>query len=135
MKIEKIKVSIDRDDVCNLLTMEAGGFDYWAEIDYKEADYLKAKDEMHLKHIPSYFSDERYCYEEVLAYMICDTDYKVWVYDFEEDKRYRLTKTRIENGFTLNAEKRPQDSNLEEGDSTTGDCILQYAIFGDIIYG
>lgn len=127
--------SIGRGDVCDLLTMESGGFDYWCEITYKDSDYCKAKEEMTKKNIHKMFEDGGYCYEEVLAYMICDTKYKVYAYDFEEDERHLLTQDILLKGFQLNAANRPDDASLEEGDAITGDCILQYAIFGDIIYG
>lgn len=135
MKIERtIKVTIDREDVVNLLTMQDGGFDYWCCITYKDSDYCKAKGEMVTNNVKGMF-DNGYCYEEVLAYMICDTNYKVYAYDYEEEKRYLLTKEILEKGFQLNAENRPNDADLDEGDAETGDCILQYAVFGDIIYG
>lgn len=132
MKIEKI--SIDIDDVVTLLTMEAGGYDYWGAIVYDENDYKKAKAEMKEKNIkPSY--GDGYCYEEVVAYMITDTDYIVCCWDCEENERYPLTKEVLEKGFLLNAQNRPNDANIQEGDAITGDCILQYALFDDIIYG
>lgn len=131
MKVEKI--SITREDVCTLLTMEAGGFDYWGYVDYHEGDYVKAKDEMIEKKVKCSFDTP--CYEDVLAYMICDTQYPVYIVDNEEGDRYQLTKSKLEDGFLYNIQRRPKDGNLDEGDTTTGDCILQYAIFGDIIYG
>ena len=132
MKIEK--VSITRDDVELLLTMEQGGFDYWAQIIYGEDDYRTTKERMKKNNVkPEY--DGRYCYEQVLAYMICDTEYPVYVYDFEDDAKHLLTKDYIEHGFLLNARNRPEDASLDDGDAETGDCILQYAVFGDIIYG
>lgn len=140
MKIEQ--VSITYEDVVELLTMEAGGFDYWAQIDYDEKGYIKTKEAMQAAGFKGQFADG-YCYEEVLAYMIWHKDDGVLpviargvsVYDFEDEKHYPLTKENITQGFLLNAQNRPQDANLEEGDAETGDCILQYAIFGDIIYG
>ena len=132
MKIERF--SITRDDVELLLTMEGGGFDYWAQITYGEDDYRTTKERMKKNNVkPEY--DGRYCYEQVLAYMICDTEYPVYVYDFEDDTKHLLTMHRIENGFLLNAQNRPEDASLDDGDAETGDCILQYAVFGDIVYG
>jgi len=34
----KIETNITTDDITNLLSMEGGGFDYWAEICYNEED-------------------------------------------------------------------------------------------------
>lgn len=135
MKIEK--VSIDFNDVVDLLTMEVGGFDYWANIDYNEDGYYFARDIMKQEGVKGMFEDA-YCLEEVIAYMIMHPEIPkstVYAYDFEEDKKYPLSMEMLEKGFLLNAQNRPEDSNLEEGDAETGDCILQYAVFGDIIYG
>lgn len=131
MKIEKI--SITEEDVCHLLTMEASGFDYWGYTDYNEEDYNKAKVELLKQRGACNFVN--LCYEDVLAYMIWNTKYPVYIHDTEESKRYKLTKSKLEKGFLLNAQNRPNDADLDNGDAITGDCILQYAIFGDIIYG
>lgn len=57
-------------------------------------------------------------------------------YDVEEEsEKFTLTLDGLINGFKLNAQKRPFDCDLENGDATTSDCILQYGIFGQIIYG
>ena len=136
MKIEKI--SITRNDICDLLTMEAGGFNYWGHTDYDEEDYQKAREEMQKKKIKSSFDDDHYCYEDVLAYMIFDTNYRVCIYDFEDGTEHQLTKEMCEQGFLLNAQHNPTGAislDDDKADSTTGDCILQYAIFGDLIYG
>lgn len=140
MKITQ--VSITYEDVVNLLTMEAGGFDYWAEIVYDEKGYIKTKEEMKKAGFKGQFEDG-YCYEEVLAYMIWHRDDGVLpvvargvsIHDKEEGIFYPLTKEKILHGFLLNAQNRPEDADLDNGDAATGDCILQYAIFGDIIYG
>lgn len=57
--------------------------------------------------------------------------------DQEEDEGeiWALTLEKLLNGIKINAEKRPFDSNLENMDAVTADCIFQYALFGDIIYG
>lgn len=134
MKVEKI--SITRDDVMLLLTMESGGFDYWGTIDCDSDEYVAAKAKM--KESGEYDADG-ICYEDVLAYMIWNTDYPVYVVDIEEEDeeeaKHRITKENLEQGFLKNLQKRPEDGDLENGDAVTGDCILQYAIFGDIIYG
>ena len=128
MKVEKI--SITRDDVMLLLTMESGGFDYWGRIDFDEEDYRAARAEMKEKGICS----GQVCYEDVLAYMIYDTNYSVYIRDVEDDV-YRLTKEMIEKGFLQNLQERPEDGSLEDGDAITGDSIMQYAIFGELVYG
>lgn len=134
-KLKEDYKPITREDIVTLLTMEAGGFDYWCEISYKESDYIKAREQMKELGVEGSFGGTSYCHEDVLAYMITDTNYKVYAFDFEEDMSHLLTQEMLENGFYLNKEHRPQDANIEEGDAVTGDCILQYACFGQVIYG
>lgn len=57
-------------------------------------------------------------------------------YDLEdEDEKWTLTLEKLIEGFKLNAENRPHDCDLENGDATTSDCIIQYAMMGEIVYG
>lgn len=61
----------------------------------------------------------------------------VKVTDIEEDAepKYELTLERLIKGIEKNAIERPWDSNLESMDGITADCILQYAIFDEVIFG
>lgn len=57
-------------------------------------------------------------------------------YDLEdEEEEWTLTLEQLMKGFKLNAEQRPFDSNVLDGDADTADCILQYGIFGELVYG
>lgn len=58
------------------------------------------------------------------------------LYDIEdEEETWELTLEKLIKGFSLNATKRPKDSDLETGDSITTDSILQFALFGELVYG
>jgi hypothetical protein len=41
----------------------------------------------------------------------------------------------LSNGIKLNAIHRPHDADPDRGDATTCDCIIQYAMFGKVVYG
>lgn len=59
-------------------------------------------------------------------------------YDIEEnedDSNWILTLDKLIKGFELNYEKRPHDNDLERGDARTCDCILQFALFKEVVYG
>ena len=57
-------------------------------------------------------------------------------YDIEEEEEtWTLTLEQLVNGFKLNAIKRPFDSDVVNGDAITSDCILQYGMFGKLVYG
>lgn len=53
--------------------------------------------------------------------------------DYDED--WVLTLSKLLEGIRLNARNRPYDCDLENCNENTADCILQYALLGDIIYG
>ena len=53
----------------------------------------------------------------------------------ESDSDWTLTLDKLLHGIKLNIQERAFDSNLEDSDATTYDCIIQYALFGEIIYG
>jgi len=55
--------------------------------------------------------------------------------DEKEAKRYPLTMKRLLDGIVQNMNERPHDCDLENYDATTADCILQYALFGEVIFG
>ena len=61
----------------------------------------------------------------------------VKITDMEEDEepKFGLTLDRLLVGIQKNAEERPWDCDLENYDATTCDCIIQYAIFDDVIFG
>jgi hypothetical protein len=52
-----------------------------------------------------------------------------------EGYQYPLTLKKLLKGIRLNHLRRPWDNNLDNMDATTADCIIQYAVFGDVIYG
>lgn len=57
-------------------------------------------------------------------------------YDIEdESEKWSLTLPQLINGIKLNHELRTWDNSIEDGDAGTADCILQYALFGKIVFG
>lgn len=57
-------------------------------------------------------------------------------YDIEdEDEKWELTLKKLIKGYELNTKERPFDSDIKNGDATTADCIIQYALFGELVYG
>lgn len=53
----------------------------------------------------------------------------------DESEEITLTLDMVVKGIALNAEKRPHDADLDNADAATADCIIQYAVFGKIVYG
>lgn len=137
-KIEiKKELTITTQDVVDyVLCCEAGGFDYWAEICYKEEDYTAAWARLLG---PDNKSEADICYEDVLADILergcADGSHgKLTVYDREEDKEHELTLEKLLDGWKKYVEKSGND-DFDQYDADNADGILQYAIFGDWIYG
>lgn len=60
------------------------------------------------------------------------------LYDIEEtddDTNWILTLDKILEGFKLNAIHRPFASDKNNFDAADADCIIQYALFGEVVYG
>jgi hypothetical protein len=53
----------------------------------------------------------------------------------EDEEVWVLTLAKLIKGYELNMINRPHDADIENGDATTSDCIVQYALFGDVVYG
>lgn len=123
-------IKVTTDDIVCLLSCESGGFDYWCEICYDESSYNKARESLKSAHK----ENETICYEDVLAHIL-ETGGEIIAYDCEEDEEHRLQIDDILDGFRANAEHYPNDASMEDGDADTADRILQYAVFGDVIYG
>lgn len=63
--------------------------------------------------------------------------YGMSFYDREdgEVELFRLNIDKLLCGIEMNANQRPHDCDLEQADAETYDCIIQFALFGEIIYG
>lgn len=128
-KIEKeLKITTENIVDC-VLCCEAGGFDYWGELCSDERDYEAARKRL----MEREKADMKPCYEDVLA-EILESGGKLTVYDREDDKDHELTLEKLLNGWKKYAEDHNAD-DFDEYDGISADCIMQYAIFGDVIYG
>jgi hypothetical protein len=101
-----------------------GGIGYWAGLrksDNKETFELKPSDE------PT----------STWSTKVLIEGGSIYLHDCEEetDELWELTLPKLLEGYKLNCINRPHDNDLENGDATTMDCIIQYALFGDIVYG
>lgn len=97
-----------------------GGINYWAGVSRDEHWIDKPSDE------PA---------STWIAKLLLDGN-AILLYDVEDSsERWTLTLTKLLEGIKLNGENRPHDSDLEYGDATTYDCIVQYALFGEIVFG
>lgn len=84
-------------------------------------------------------AEEIWC-EDVYARMLL-TGEKLICYDSESNEKHEFGLNEIVSGLNKYFEELPANgcSNLEElineGDSEDADCVMQYAIYGELIYG
>lgn len=65
------------------------------------------------------------------------------IVDLETDKEYTITNTMIQNGLIEMSQHSPHtfgtilswDHKDDNTDMNTGDILIQYAIFGEVMYG
>jgi hypothetical protein len=63
--------------------------------------------------------------------------HEVFLRDIEEEGNELLVLTleKIIEGYRKNYVERQHDNDLDKGDATTCDCIIQYALFSELVYG
>ena len=127
VEISMIKV-YDENDLVNILSCITVDCPWCYDIDYKLDDYADAKKRLKDK------GNNDICYEEILV-EILEGGGSIWFEDAEEDEKYELTLEKLLNGIKLNVENRPDDCDIDDGDAETMDCIIQYGLFSDVIFG
>lgn len=120
---------ITTENITDVLCLESGGFDYWGEICFDGNTYETARKRLLEKAI----DDSALCFEDVLA-EILESGSSIKVWDREEDEDHEIDLDGLLNGFKLYVENNsPED--LEDIDGCIADQIMQYACFGEVIYG
>ena len=120
----EMKVDISSNDIETVIVNSfEGGSDYWLGLDTENDKSVWSRKPKGLPY--STWATQMLLEGETLHF-----------YDVEEEsEKFTLNLAQLVNGFKINAEKRPHDCNLENGDAITSDCILQYGIFGKLVYG
>lgn len=121
VKIEKTLTASDIDGIIS--TAIDGGIGYWARTYRKLMDWDVKPPNM--------------CVSEYLTIRLLNGK-SVYFLDAELDettKIWELTLDMLVNGYAQNYKERPWDNDIEQGDATTCDCIIQYALFGEVVFG
>lgn len=122
-------INISTDDIVNALSL-ASEIDYWGEICFDDDVYNAAR--VRIAEDDSRKKDV-ICFEEVLAEILEHGD-KLKIWDREEDKDYELNLEQLLSGIAMNAAESGE-SDPDDWDGNSGDCIIQYAIFEELVYG
>ena len=120
----EMKVDISSNDIETVIVNSfEGGSNYWLGLDTENDKSVWGRKP---KGVP---------YSTWATQMLLEGE-TLHFYDVEEEsEKFTLKLEQLVNGFKINAEKRPHDCDLENGDAITSDCILQYGIFGKLVYG
>jgi len=117
-----ISKTISEEDIENIIvTALEGGCDYFLGIDNTTEDF-KSKPE-----------DEPISTWTTKLLLENKT---VMFFDIEtEELTFQLTLVSLLKGIKQNIIERSFDCDLDDMDATTADCIIQYALFEEIIFG
>jgi hypothetical protein len=98
-----------------------GGIGHWASLTRDEHWNDKPQDEPASTWATKLILEGK----DVLLYETADDD----------STTRKLNLSNLIKGIEINSRERPHDSDLEMGDAITYDCIIQYALFGELVYG
>lgn len=124
----KIEVQLTESDIDTIISNALeGGIGYWARLNnIGEKWDRKPKDRYTSEWVTKLLLDG-----ETVEFEDAEEEFE----EGEEVERWFLSLDKLIKGFELNYKLRPHDNNLEQGDATTSDCIIQYALFGELVYG
>lgn len=126
VKIEK-QMDITYDGLVNLFSM-LDCCRYWARMECDKDEYLQAKKELADKK-----SGDGIYFEEVLIKVLENNKVLTFI-DFADGTKNYLTLNKLMQGIS----KHLSEANIEDFEDIDGDdadCIFQYALFDDVIYG
>lgn len=117
-KTFEIKIQVKEKEIKNILCDIESAISYWGTLDIDDSIELNNNEYL-----------EDYLFENLL------NNKTISIIDIENNnKKYSLTLEKLLKGIGLNFEKRSWDSHLEDIDSVCRDSIIQYALFGELMY-
>lgn len=125
----------DVDDI--MTTAIEGGIGYWCVLDNTTESWLKAEAQLKEKGIELYWGTVA---TKVLLNgdEICMYDAEADEEDLQEDEIWNLDLQGFVRGCKIYEQERGSlTKNLEDGnfDAVEADCLIQYALFGEIVFG
>ncbi len=116
----------EQDIECIIINGLEGGIGYWAILHNDKPEFAdKPKDVATSEWVTKLIIEGK-------SVILTEEETEV---EEGESKELVLNLEGIIKGIKLNSTERPWDSNIQNGDATTYDCIIQYAVFGEVVYG
>lgn len=122
MKFKIEVLELTKEDVVVILSGFYAYSGYWVELlDWHADRYIEAKESL-----------EDPAFEEVLAELLERGD---WLKITDEDDVRVLYKTDIIKGIQLSLDNNSISLDSDDWDAADHDMIIQYALFGEVVYG
>ena len=100
-----------------------GGIGYWACLNNDTPTFER------------YYETTNLCTTDIVSNILWDGGYVELIGVEDEGYIWQLSLAKVLKGLKMNASERPYDADWENGDSITADCIIQYGLFDDLIFG
>lgn len=121
-------------EVMDMFATAVASIGYWATIKYDPETYKKAKQDYINKYTDVINERREVCFEDVLFHIIAQGG-KLTIID-EDQNRYYLTLKLFNDGIIkCIQEDYINTDDACDVDGEIADMIVQYSIFGDIVYG
>lgn len=120
------KIGLTEEDITDILcSCIEGGSNYWCQIQNCGEQWDEVK-----KDLP----DDHTIEDHIMA--LWHKGYKLHVVDVEEEKEYEISFQSFIDAIQLALDDGTWDGDhVCDIDGEIGDCIMQYATFGEVIYG
>ena len=147
MSIElTIKKTLSEEEIADVITTAIeGGIGYWAYLNNDTREWADARKALKAAKIAKGESDPSVYYDEIIWALLSNgmsvqfIDAEADDYDNPDaDQVWELTMEKFVKGLEIyEAERGSIKKALEDGnfDAVEGDCVFQYALFGELIYG
>ena len=111
----KIEIEVDVDFLdCVMVTALEGGINYWADDviypENEECNRMRASD------------------------IVASTEHSIVIVDCEGDP-HNLNREKLLKGLSMYAKEHGLTTDAGQIDATAADLIIQFALFGEIVYG
>ena len=117
------------DALCNALNYVESGYDL--ELVYSDTDYNTAKSNLKAQN----GDNIGICYEDILMQILRDGN-RLELKDNDAECYTRsITLDDVHEKVSLTPIEHLLDAINENGDASTGDCIIQSVFFGEVIFG
>lgn len=125
-----IQKELTEEDIENIMvTAMEGGISYWAGLNNSTEDWNdQPEDEPNSTWATKLLIEGK----SVEFYDIEESELDD---DESESEKWSLTLEKLIKGYEQNYKERPWDNDIDDGDATTADCIVQYALFGKLVFG